>query len=108
MKTNAISATAALAVATWAAHAHAAQPSELAQIQQEIAALRQSYDQRIAALEARLREAEAKATAAANAAVAPPPAAAMPADEGEESRSRMAGSDGSLGIGSLKEKADHE
>ena len=40
--------------------------------------------------------------------VAPPPAAAMPADEGEESRSRMAGSDGSLGIGSLKEKADHE
>ena len=78
MKTNAISATAALAVATWAAHAHAAQPSELAQIQQEIAALRQSYDQRIAALEARLREAEEKATAAANAAVAPPPAAASP------------------------------
>ncbi len=60
--------------------ATAADSDELAQLRAEIAALRQSYDARIADLEARLRQAEAPAAAAEPARAAPAAqAAAAPA-----------------------------
>ena len=57
-----------------AAHVHAATDADLAEIRGEIRQLKESYEERIQALEQRLKEAEAKPVAAAPAAAAPPPA----------------------------------
>jgi hypothetical protein len=75
----------ALALALLSQPAFPATDAELAQIRNEIRALRESYEARIQALEQRLKEAEARTAAPAQTAAAPAQAAVAPVTTGAQS-----------------------